>query len=235
MKSIRKIKSRPASERKNVHVKLMTGEQRVVNRFEEMTGLIGEVDEPEQDTSSSENETAPESAREAEDDRNYADVGLAVYLQQMGSIPMLTRQQEIALAARLDKARQRYRLAAFWNSGVLAQAIEAFERIRAGGMGLERNIDVVPSLGLTAEPIRKRLSSHLDRLLELRQETARIFERLMSATTRTASSALRRTLRCRIRESIRLVEELSPRIELIDTWVDHVKCQSARMRELTEQ
>ena len=39
------------------------------------------------------------------------DDALGLYLRQMGSIPLLTREQELTLARRLETARRRYRRA----------------------------------------------------------------------------------------------------------------------------
>src|SRR5262245_48939048 len=43
------------------------------------------------------------------------DDALGLYLRQMGAIPLLTRQQELALAQRLERVRRRYRRAALAN------------------------------------------------------------------------------------------------------------------------
>src|SRR3954454_13565147 len=77
-----------------------------------------------------------------------------LYLHQMGSIPMLSRPQELELAERLEKLRKRYRHAALCNAAVLTRVAETFERIQAGEQILERSIDEIPSLGLTAQQIR---------------------------------------------------------------------------------
>src|SRR5439155_12362611 len=93
-----------------------------------------------------------------------ADDPFTVYRQQMGSVPMLTRPQELELAGRLDRLGRRYRCAALWSGEVLARVIDTFDRVRAGELLLERNIDEVPSLGLTAEKIRARLPRRLRKL-----------------------------------------------------------------------
>src|SRR5690348_12155376 len=46
-----------------------------------------------------------------------------LYLQQMGSIPMLNRQQELELTARLERLKRRYRRAALCSAPVLAHVI----------------------------------------------------------------------------------------------------------------
>ncbi len=161
--------------------------------------------------------------------------GLALYLKQMGSIPLLNRQHELELVTRLDSARRCYRHAAFWNWGVLAQAVDTFERVRSGELSLDRTIDVVPSLGLTAEHIRDRLSRHLGRLRRLCQKAAVVFEEMLRARSHARRSDLLRALRRRLRLAVRLAEELSPRTELVDSWAKELKRQSGQMQELVRQ
>jgi RNA polymerase primary sigma factor len=146
--------------------------------------------------------------------------GLGVYLKQMGSLPLLNRQQELALATRLDRARQRYRHAALWNWGILAQAVDTFEHVRCGKRSLESTIDLMPSLGLTVESIRERLPGHLNRLRQLCQEAALVFEEIQRGRPPTSRSDASQTLRQQLRLAVRLTEELSPRIELVDSWIE---------------
>ena len=54
-------------------------------------------------------------AAAAEEDNHGADDALGLYLRQMGAIPLLNRQQELALAERLELHRRRYRHAALAN------------------------------------------------------------------------------------------------------------------------
>src|SRR5262249_6074042 len=60
----------------------------------------------------------------AEANVHGADDSLGLYLRQMGAIPLLTRQQELELARRLEKARQRFRRAALWNWQVLGHVVD---------------------------------------------------------------------------------------------------------------
>src|SRR5438045_2306615 len=59
-------------------------------------------------------EAAPHAEAEA-DDNHGPDDALGLYLRQMGAIPLLSRQQELALAQRLAAQRTRYRRATMWN------------------------------------------------------------------------------------------------------------------------
>jgi len=189
--------------------------------------------EPEENIRATESEARP--AAEAETSSHFPGDGLGLYLEQMGSIPLLNRQQELELITRLDILRRRYRRAAFWNWGVLTEAMDAFQRAHAGELSLDRIIDVVPSLGLTAERVGNRLSRHLARLRQLRQDAATAFERMLRARSKAEQSGLRHALRRGLHQAIRLVEKLSPRTELVNSWAEEVKRQSARIQQLVQQ
>ena len=107
-----------------------------------------------------------------------ADDALTTYLKQMGAIPMLRPQQERRLVRRLDAARRRYRRAVLGSWHSLDHLVEEFASLQAGQQALDRRIDVVPGLGLTAEEIATRLPSHLARIRRLRKEAATLFVRM---------------------------------------------------------
>jgi RNA polymerase primary sigma factor len=171
-------------------------------------------------------------AAEAADESGSADPALGLYLKQMGAIPMLKRDQEVAVARRLETARRRYRHAALCNWWVIGRVIETFERIAAGELFLDRIVDVVPSLGITADNIRLRMTEHVARLNELHREAAGRLAKRLEATNLSARTRLRRTDRQRLREAVRLAEELSPRTELLDEWTADLESRSARMKGL---
>ena len=152
-----------------------------------------------------------------------ADDALGLYLQQMGNIPLLTREQELELSQRLERVRARYRHAVLWNWSVLARVIETFERIHEGEMSLERMVDVFPGLGLTADRIRGRLTRHLNKL------------RKLHAAAEVDPETVTPTARRRLRTAVRLAEELSPRTELLDDWLKTLEGQVVGMTELVKQ
>jgi RNA polymerase primary sigma factor len=158
-----------------------------------------------------------------------------IYLQQMGSIPLLDRQQELELTGRLDRLRRRYRHAALGNATILARVADTFERILAGEQPLDRTIDEVPSLGLTAEKIRSRLPGHLGQLRRLLAEAGEEFGRLLRARSRAERVCRRRAHRSRLLRAVVLAEELSPRTELLDTWTAELQQPAVRMGELAQQ
>ncbi len=76
----------------------------------------------------------------ADDDAVSGSDTLSVYLREMGSIPLLRRDEELELAQRLDRSRRRYRRAVLWSWHVVGKAADTFERIRAGALS-HRSLD----------------------------------------------------------------------------------------------
>src|SRR5437870_2053656 len=72
------------------------------------------------------------------EDDSQPDDALSLYLHQMGSISLLSREQELELARRLEAGRTRYRHAVLSNWQVLARLVEQFEQVRGGQPPLER-------------------------------------------------------------------------------------------------
>jgi RNA polymerase primary sigma factor len=161
-----------------------------------------------------------------------ADDTLAVYLKQMGAVPLLSRAEELELTQRLDHLRRRYRHAALWNWSVLAQLVETFERIRAGQLSLDRSIDVVPSQGLDAGRVRGRLPRHLAALRRLVDQAKGGFLRMAAARSIAARRRLRREHWRRLRRAAALAEQLSPRTEFLDLWTENLKQQAAQIHDL---
>jgi RNA polymerase primary sigma factor len=167
-----------------------------------------------------------------EEENPSTDDGLTLYLQQMGSIPLLSRGQELELTRRLETTRRRYRQAAFCNGSVLAKVVDTFARVAAGELPLDRTVDVVPSLGLTSERIRRRLPGHLRTLRQLLQETRSDFEQVLAAGSARAQAELRRGWRRRLGKAVVLAAELSPRTDLLDGWTEELQRQATQMRDL---
>jgi RNA polymerase primary sigma factor len=159
-----------------------------------------------------------------------ADV-VGLYLQQMGSIPLLSRAQEIELTRRLDAVRWRFRHAALWSWGSIAQVVQTFERVQADNLILDRIIDVLPGLGVTVAAVRERLPHHLRALKRLQHEAA-ADGRLLRAQANAARVRARAALRRGLRKAVKLAEELSPRTELLEAWAKELESQAAYAHKL---
>jgi RNA polymerase primary sigma factor len=174
-------------------------------------------------------------AAEEDEDAHAPDDALGLYLRQMGAIPLLNRDQELALAMQLEMRRRRYRLAALSNWRTLGRVVETFERVHKGQLALDPTIDVVNTLGLTRDNILKRIPHHIPLLRHLVKGADGDFRDLQKATTAAARTRLRRELWRKLNKARRLAEELSPRIDLLDVWTDELRGLARQAAELKGQ
>lgn len=167
-----------------------------------------------------------------EDTSHGLDDALGLYLRQMGSIPLLNREQELALARELETARRRYRRAALWNWPLLAGVVEVFEAVMAGQLAVDPTIDVVASLDLGREQIRARMPHHLRTMRHLLDAISKDFRAFLRTSTASGQSRMRRVLARKLRKAIKLIEELSPRTEMVESLVAKLQRDFDHMRTL---
>src|SRR5262249_61269599 len=67
-----------------------------------------------------------------EDDSRRIDDPVRMYLTQMGEIPLLKRDQEIALAKKIEVTRKRFRRKVLECDGALGQVVDTRKRVNTG-------------------------------------------------------------------------------------------------------
>lgn len=182
-----------------------------------------------------------ESARaddEAPAEDEYAggpDDALGLYLRQMGSIPLLNREKELALAKRLEHHRNRFRAAALLCPRLLSRVLEKFEQIAAGLVPIDPNIDAYSSidLRLTRAQILARLGTDLPTLRVLLDQDTEVFAVGARDEFRGGRGAWQRDRFHRLAKCRRLVSELSPRTEILERWTDELNDLADELKHLT--
>ncbi|MBY0458472.1 MAG: sigma-70 family RNA polymerase sigma factor [Gemmataceae bacterium] len=178
-----------------------------------------------------EEDTALEPAGARDDDPpaddDYAggpDDALGLYLRQMGSIPLLDRQKEVALAKRLEHHRNRFRGAALLCPRLLSRVLEKFEQIAAGDTPIDPHIDAYssPDLRLTRAQVQARLHTDLPTLRALLAQDAEVFAQGARDEFRGGRGAWQRDRFHRLAKCRKLVHELSPRTEILERWTDEL-------------
>jgi RNA polymerase primary sigma factor len=166
---------------------------------------------------SSHDDAHDEHAERAESDHGPDDA-LGLYLRQMGMIPLLKRDEELAMARRLENARERYRRAAFLCPTIIRRIQQTFTRVVQGQIQIDPTIDVVASLNLTRECIQKRMPAHLRSLAQLLKKHEEAFADYLKARSTDERHELRRKRWKLLRKASKLIGELSPRTELVERW-----------------
>ncbi len=167
-----------------------------------------------------------------DDDGRRTDDPVRMYLTQMGEIPLLKREQEIALAKRIEITRRKFRCKVLEVDGVLLQVVDVLRKVHLGELPFDRTVKVSLTENLEKDKILQRMPHNLktlDHLLELDQVD---FAAFRAATTWATRLKLRNSLRRRRRKAVVLVEELSIRTQRIQPLLKKLEQISARMEEL---
>jgi len=207
-------------------------ETTTLDELPETSGV--EVDE-DADGWESGDEAVPATDVAEEESSNAPDDALGLYLRQMGAIPLLNRQQELSLAKRLELARRRFRHAAMSAWYVLERIEDSYQRVQAGKLAIDPTIDVVVSLGLSRDAILARMPHNLRTLHHLLEGATNDFRVLLRSGSPSARARWNRCLWRRLRKSVKLTEELSPRTELLERWVDQLIERANGMNELAHR
>ncbi len=171
-----------------------------------------------------------------EEDSRRIDDPVRMYLTQMGEIPLLKREQEIALAKKIEVTRKRFRRKVLECDGALNQVVETLKRVHCGDLPFDRTVKVSLTENLEKDKILQRMPHNLKTLEHLMEQNQQDFERIIDArTSEDDKKKLRRGLRVRRRKAVTLVEELSIRTQKVQPLMKKLEQISARMDELEQQ
>jgi RNA polymerase primary sigma factor len=172
----------------------------------------------------------------AGDHESWSDDPVRMYLTQMGEIPLLTRQQEIALAKEIEITRARFRRKLLECDYVIQHAVKVLKRVYQGELPFDRTVQVSVTDRLEKEQILGRFPHNLKTVEILLHRNKRDYRLATRKSLRMAErrEAWRRLGRRRLR-AVRLVEELGLRTQRIESSIKTLEEFSRRVDELKAQ
>lgn len=147
-----------------------------------------------------------------------------MYLSQMGSIPLLTRDQEIKLAKTIELMNNGFRRKVLTSDYVIEKAIEIFEALNRADLAFDRTVQTSGSSGVERDDIFERKEGHLQTLRAILLRNAQDLASLRESGIPAQKSKLIRTLlKERRRNASRLLEELGLRTKKLLPLMDQVR------------
>ena len=171
-----------------------------------------------------------------DENESWSDDPVRMYLTQMGEIPLLTRQEEIRLAKKIEVTRRKFRAKLLECDYVIQSAFKVLKRVHNGELPFDRTVQVSVTDRLEKEQILGRLPHNLRTLDILLKRNRRDYQIALSKSQ--PKSRRRRAwalLARRRRRAVRLVEELGLRTQRIESMIGTLEDFNKRVMELKAQ
>ena len=169
----------------------------------------------------------------AETTARRIDDPVRMYLTQMGEIPLLTREEEISLAKKIELTRMAFRRKVLENDFCMQQAVDLMEAVSDGRLPFDRTMKISTAESMAKATILQRLPANLatvKKLLELSQADWRVIRE--SRSTAAARREANDRINTRRRRAVTLLEELPLRTSRITPLMRKVDAFSRKIQSL---
>ncbi|MGC9258883.1 MAG: RNA polymerase sigma factor RpoD [Phycisphaerae bacterium] len=183
---------------------------------------------------------AEEEIKSMADEDEVAEVGskriddpVRMYLTQMGEIPLLTRDEEIRLAKKIELTRMAFRRKVLESDYCIQSAVDILAQVESGELPFDRTMRISTAEVDAKGTISKRIPQNLGtirKILALNREEWGLIQ--SSGTSESAKEEIRRHMRNRRRKAVTLLEELSLRTSKVIPLMKRLQSISTKLSEL---
>jgi RNA polymerase primary sigma factor len=161
---------------------------------------------------------------------------IRMYLSQMAEIPLLSREEEVALAKKIEITRKRFRRSVLTCDFAMRRTVDTLQKVYHGELPFDRTIKVSLTERLTKEQIQARMPHNLRTLAQLLEANRQDFAQLIrKSVPPEAKAAIRAAFLRRRRKCLQLVEELSLRTRRVQPLIQQLSEFAERMAEIRDR
>ena len=162
-----------------------------------------------------------------------------MYLTQMGMIPLLTRDEEIRLAKKIETTRMIFRRRCLECDYIASEAAKILRAVEAGDMPFDRTMRISTAEENHKETIAQRIPSNLGTIESLLEKNAddwaELDEKRSGRATKAALAKVRSRITARRVRLSALLEELCLRTGRIVPLMNKLRSISQKMSDLQAQ
>lgn len=209
---------------------------------------MGEAEEPDAEALEAAEFAAEQEALLTPMPTEKIDDPVRMYLTQMGEIPLLTRDEEISLAKRIEVTRRQFRKTVLGSGFTIDASLKIFDDVLSGDLAFDRTLKVNPagSMGnegsdLDKEDLSSRLPENISTIRRLRDFVREDFRRLVFGEYKNNAEKkeLIWRIQARRRKVVSLIEELHmqvkkfrPLMELLSEKLQELFALEKRMNSI---
>jgi len=158
-----------------------------------------------------------------------------MYLSQMGEIPLLTRDEEIALAKKIEVTRKRFRRTLLENHFISRDAYDTLQKVDRGELPFDRTIKISLTECTEREQVQGRMPHNLRTIRQLLDLNEQDFTAVCHGTQVKLNAEKQNQLDLRRRKVATLLEEMSLRTQRLQPLIRRLEQITRRMRELQRE
>jgi RNA polymerase primary sigma factor len=193
-----------------------------------------EVEEDDKEKQLQDEDELLEKQLVGEDVSRRIDDPIRMYLTQMGQIPLLTRNSEIALARKIELARMAFRRKMLQCDYCARNSLDLLQQVYNGSMSFDRTIKVGTAHNITKSVIKKRLPENIKTVEELLKVNQDLFRQTLNDQNNNESKQALKRLRRSKRKIATLLEELSLRTSRIQPIKNKLHGICEKMHQLEQ-
>jgi RNA polymerase primary sigma factor len=158
-----------------------------------------------------------------------------MYLTQMGEIPLLSREDELRLAKRIEITRKRFRTKVLESPVAVAEAIQILEDVKNGELAFDRTLKADSAIDVSKFEVLDRLPRVIETIKQTVFDSHECFEKLQEGARGPRREKLRRRMRENQRKCVIMLEEMNIQSKKIKPMMERLEQFALKMLDVQRE